>query len=93
MPSYKDKQYEQALQETFVEMDYLLLSDEGHDLMKEIVVAEKKKAQGPNAKLDISEEREIKALSFNAGCTSCVVLFTKDTIYCANAGDSRACIY
>jgi len=25
-------------------MDYLLLSDEGHDLMKEIVVAEKKKA-------------------------------------------------
>lgn len=44
MPSYKDKQYEQALTETFVELDYLLLSDEGHDLMKEIVVAEKKKA-------------------------------------------------
>ena len=74
-------------------MDYLLLSDEGHDLMREIVLAEKKKAQGPNAKLDIAEEREIKALSFNAGCTSCVVLMTKDTIYCANAGDSRACIF
>ena len=61
--------------------------------MKEIVIAEKKKAQGPSAKLDISEEREIKALSFNAGCTACVVLITKDTIYCANAGDSRACIW
>ena len=41
----------------------------------------------------MTEIREIKALSFNAGCTSCVVLMTKDTIYCANAGDSRACIY
>jgi len=31
-------------------------------------------------------------MAFNAGCTSCVVLITKDTIYCANAGDSRACL-
>lgn len=42
--------------------------------------------------LDPGEEREIKGLAFNAGCTSCVVLITKDTIYCANAGDSRACL-
>jgi len=92
MDSYKDKQYEKALEETFVEMDYLLLSDEGHDLMREIVLEQKRKAHGMNAKLDIAEEREIKALSFNAGCTSCVVLITKDTIYCANSGDSRALI-
>lgn len=31
-------------------------------------------------------------MAFNAGCTSTVVLITKDTIYCANAGDSRACL-
>lgn len=35
---YKDKQYEKALEETFVEIDYLLLSDEGHELMKEVVL-------------------------------------------------------
>jgi len=29
-------------------------------------------------------------LAFQAGCTSCVVLITNDTIFCANAGDSRA---
>lgn len=54
----------------------------------------KNKAAGSkiNTKLSPSEELEIKALAFNAGCTSCVVLITKDTIYCANAGDSRACL-
>lgn len=31
-------------------------------------------------------------MAFNSGCTSCVVLVTKDTVYCANAGDSRACL-
>ena len=31
-------------------------------------------------------------MAFNAGCTACVVLITKDTIYCANAGDSRSCL-
>ena len=35
---------------------------------------------------------DLKGMAFNAGCTSCVVLITKDTIYCANAGDSRACL-
>ena len=36
------------------------------------------------------EEKETKAIPFNAGCTSCVCLITADTIYCANSGDSRA---
>ena len=36
------------------------------------------------------EEKEIKSIPFNAGCTACVCLMTHDTIYCANAGDSRA---
>ena len=35
---------------------------------------------------------DLKGIAFNAGCTSCVVLITEDTIYCANAGDSRACL-
>lgn len=32
----------------------------------------------------------ITAFSMAQGCTSCVVLITKDTIYCANSGDSRS---
>ena len=31
---YKTKNYEKALQETFVEIDYLLLSDEGQSKME-----------------------------------------------------------
>ena len=36
------------------------------------------------------DEKEIKSIPFNAGCTACVCLITVDTIYCANSGDSRA---
>ena len=50
----------------------------------------KQAVRGPTAKLDINEIKEIKSLAFNAGCTSCVVLITPDTIYCSNSGDSRA---
>lgn len=31
---YKSKNYEKALMETFVEIDWMLLSDEGHDKMR-----------------------------------------------------------
>jgi serine/threonine protein phosphatase PrpC len=36
---YKNKNYQKALEETFVETDYLLLSEEGHEKMKSIVLA------------------------------------------------------
>lgn len=32
------------------------------------------------------------SFAIDAGCTACVVFITKDRIYCANAGDSRAII-
>lgn len=31
----------------------------------------------------------ITAFSMSTGCTACVVLLTKDSIICANSGDSR----
>lgn len=31
----------------------------------------------------------ITAYSMSAGCTACVALFTKDSVICANSGDSR----
>lgn len=34
----------------------------------------------------------MNGLPFYVGCTACVVLITKDHLYCANSGDSRACL-
>jgi len=87
---YKKGNYPLALEETFMEIDYLLINEEGYELMKEIILEMKRAVRGKTAKLDLQEEREVKALPFQAGCTSCVCLVTEDTIYCANAGDSRA---
>lgn len=87
---YKCKNYQKALEETFVELDYLLLSDEGHEKMRKIVLDMKIAIRGPGATLDMQELREINSLAFQAGCTSCVCLITPDTIYCSNSGDSRA---
>ena len=82
--------YKKALEETFTELDFLLVNDEGHEKLAEVLLEMKREIRGPTAKLDLSEQREIKSIPFSAGCTSCVVLMTKDTIFCANSGDSRA---
>ena len=36
--AYKQKNYPQALEETFVELDWLLLSDEGQKMMEIILL-------------------------------------------------------
>lgn len=61
---YQKKNYARALEEVFVELDYLLVNPEGHDKMKEIVLAMKQSVRGPAAKLELSEEKEIKSLAF-----------------------------
>ena len=40
------------MEETFVEVDYMLLSDEGYDKMRKIVLEMKQAVRGPGAKLD-----------------------------------------
>lgn len=87
---YKNKNFAKALEETFVELDYMLISDEGFEKLKKIATEIKQSTRGPGAKLDMQEEREVRLIPFQAGCTSNVILVTPDTIYCANAGDSRA---
>jgi len=87
---YKCKNYQKALEEVFVELDYLLVNEEGWEKMKGILLSMKQAVRGPGAKLDIQEERDIKGIPFQAGCTSCVCLITKDHVYCSNSGDSRA---
>ena len=83
---HKVKNYKKALEETFVELDYMLINDEGFEKMKESVLELKRPEE---AMLD---DKDIRAIPFGAGCTSCVVLVTQDKIICANSGDSRAVI-
>jgi len=44
--AYKNKEYERALEEVFVEMDYMLLTEEGWDLMKVCLIEIKNKHAG-----------------------------------------------
>ena len=76
---YKAKNYAKALEETFVEIDYLLINDEGYEKMKQIYIESKLSTpgiRGISSKLEPSEEKELRAAPFNAGCTSCVCLIT-----------------
>lgn len=61
---YKNKNFAKALEETFVEVDYMLLSDEGHEKLRKIVIEIKQSVRGPAAKLDAQEEKEIRLLPF-----------------------------
>ena len=36
------------------------------------------------------DDNDIRRIPFHVGCTACVILITKHSIFCANAGDSRA---
>ena len=62
--NYKDKNYAKSLEETFVETDYMLLSDEGTEKLKKIVLDLKQAVRGPLAKLDAQEEKDIRSLPF-----------------------------
>ena len=61
---YKKKNYQQALEETFMEIDFLLVNEEGFELMKQIILEMKRAVRGSTAKLDLQEEREVKAIPF-----------------------------
>jgi len=88
-PNYLAGKYEKALTETFIEIDYRVISDEGAKLLKQIAIDLKKEKTGETS-LNKEELEELKQTPFGAGCTSCVVLMTPTQIICSNAGDSRA---
>lgn len=69
---------EQALKETFMKMDVLLLTPEGK---KELSAIKNDKEEGSSFQND----------SF-AGCTANVALIHRNVLYVANAGDSRCVI-
>ncbi|CAD8202586.1 unnamed protein product [Paramecium octaurelia] len=68
--NFKDQKFEDALKETFLKMDELLMTPEG---AKEL----------NNYKANDSDDSY-------AGCTANVALIHKNTLYVANAGDSRS---
>lgn len=77
-PKFQSKNFKDALIETFLKMDELIMSPAG---TKEVASL---KGGDP----DESNPKSICLDSF-AGCTANVTLIHKNTMYCANAGDSR----
>jgi protein phosphatase 2C family protein 2/3 len=75
--NFKRKNYKQALAETFVYMDTLLLSKEGKKDLAKFMAQD-------NGAADVD--------CSCAGCTAVVCIITKTEVICANAGDSRAVI-
>jgi protein phosphatase 1G len=78
-PAFKKGEYENALNDTFLKIDELLLTNDGKRELAAI------KSGDEDSKNDYQTE------SF-AGCTACVALIVKSELYVANAGDSRCII-
>eukprot|EP00826_Nyctotherus_ovalis_P060434 TRINITY_DN847_c0_g1_i6.p1 TRINITY_DN847_c0_g1~~TRINITY_DN847_c0_g1_i6.p1 ORF type:complete len:289 (+),score=100.16 TRINITY_DN847_c0_g1_i6:227-1093(+) len=84
-PKYVAKEYEEALKNTFLKIDTLLVTEEGKKEVKEITENAKGKADTEPSFYETAEEGvDMK------GCTANVVLIKDGKIYIANAGDSRA---
>ena len=42
--------------------------------------------------MKIDDDLKKETFAIDTGCTACVVFITKDMVFCANSGDSRAII-
>ena len=78
--AYKKKDYKLALENTFLKMDKLLLTEKGKTELKQYMEEDNS---------DTGYSDYLKQVESAAGCTATVVLVTPMEIYCANAGDSR----
>ena len=93
----------QALKETFIKMDELMITEDGIEEIKKYARKSKEeddiqsKKEPPNsqmqliAKLMEPKNPESNEISMRTGCTACVMSVdeTKKKLYFANAGDSR----
>jgi serine/threonine protein phosphatase PrpC len=84
LESYKNGNYDSALREIFKKMDDMLLTPVGEAELKKI-----KEAYGGDSMHAFGMSDPSAPVSQFTGCTATVVIVTKDSIYCANAGDSR----
>lgn len=84
LESFRSGNYEQALREIFKKMDDMLLTPAGEEELKRI-----KEAYGGDGMHGFGLADPSAPISQFTGCTATVVLVSKDSFYCANAGDSR----
>ncbi|CAD8111388.1 unnamed protein product [Paramecium sonneborni] len=68
--NFKNQKFEEALKETFLKMDELLMT--------------------PNGQIELNKYKANDSDDSYAGCTANVALIHKNTLYVANAGDSRS---
>lgn len=78
--TFKKGSYGQALHDTFLRMDDLLVTNEGRKELSQIKNG------------DDDDKGDYQTESF-AGCTACVALIVKSELYVANAGDSRCILF
>jgi len=86
LDSYKKGDYKAALEEIFLKVDELLITESGR---KELATYSKNANNGEKSNPFFSSGGEDDNVAFFAGCTACAALITKTEIYVANAGDSR----
>lgn len=84
MESFKNKNYKKALEDIYIKMDLDIQTKNGQEKLKSY--QKKGGDQGPFGRGNQGD------IADAAGCTACSALVTPDTIYVANAGDSRAVI-
>jgi len=84
--NYKAKKYEEALKNTFLKIDALLMTEKGKEEIKKITGSIKSKGEGEFSGYEASEEEGADM----KGCTANVAFIKDGKIYIANAGDSRA---
>ena len=82
--NFIDENYSLALTETFDNIDQMIRTKEGNELLKRYT----RKEEDPTTMNGYKEEDE-EDIAFWWGSTACVVLIVGDKIYCANSGDSR----
>lgn len=82
--NYIAGEYEKALTESFMEIDKILFTEVGAEEVKAIQA--ERVDDGPKSPLEMIPDKGPDG----KGCTANVILFKNDTIYIANAGDSRS---
>ena len=103
--NFKKGNYKEALEETFLYMDELMVQPEHKEELIKLHKQSKEQDALQNASTGNSnnqmtllnqilmDQKEGQAdISKNVGCTASVTLIAQDTIYFANAGDSRVVI-
>ncbi|CAD8068280.1 unnamed protein product [Paramecium sonneborni] len=107
---FRNKQYEESLKESFIDIDKWLITSEGLNALVEerfqmsvddVIKNIKNQKKNFNKQFfDISELAKLTpkkiveligtSIIDESGTTANIILITKDSIYCANIGDSRS---